>query len=202
MKLYITPSSPYARAVRIVVHEKSLDGRIESILAQTRVAGSPYYGLNPSGRVPYLVRDDGSAMEDSQVIAAYLDGLDDRPSLCLAHATGDWAYGRLEGYARSMTDGISVWVREMRRPAAERSPTILAHEAVRAARIADFWEGEIVHPMMQGPLNLAQVLLLVGIDFAAYHDMADYAAARPRLAAWLKRLHARPSVRATAPPPK
>ncbi len=59
MKLYITPLSPDARITRIVSLEKGLEDRVEVIEEKTRVAGSPYYAINPSGRVPYLVRDDG-----------------------------------------------------------------------------------------------------------------------------------------------
>src|SRR5262245_48802797 len=32
--------------------------------------GSPYYQINPSGRVPYLVDDTDVGMEDSQLICA------------------------------------------------------------------------------------------------------------------------------------
>ena len=52
MKLYFTAASPYARLARIVVVEKQLEGRVEFVLAQTRVPDSPYYAINPSGRVP------------------------------------------------------------------------------------------------------------------------------------------------------
>jgi hypothetical protein len=65
MKLYVTFSSPYARIARIVVAEKGLADRVEIIEAKTRTAGSPYYRINPSGRVPYLIDDAGLAMEDS-----------------------------------------------------------------------------------------------------------------------------------------
>ena len=51
MKLYITTGSPYARMTRIVIIEKRLVDRIDVVLAQTRLADSPYYGINPSGRV-------------------------------------------------------------------------------------------------------------------------------------------------------
>lgn len=199
MKLYITPTSPYARVARIVVLEKLLQGRVEIIEARTRAAHSPYYAVNPSGRVPFLVTDDGLAIEDSQLIAAYLDNLDGRPALSPAHATGGWAYGRLETYARSMTDGLSVWVRELRRPEGERSPGIIAHEAARAERLADFWGREIAHPLMQGPLNLAQLYLLAGLDQAAFWGIGKYDEGRAKLSAWLARLHERPSVKATAP---
>jgi glutathione S-transferase len=68
MKLYITQISPYARLARILVLEKELTGNVEIVEAKTRAAGSPYYQINPSGRVPYLIDDAGVGMEDSQVI--------------------------------------------------------------------------------------------------------------------------------------
>ena len=65
MKLYVTLRSPYARLARILVLEKELEDRIEIIQAKTRTPGSPYYQINPSGRVPFLVDDSGIGMEDS-----------------------------------------------------------------------------------------------------------------------------------------
>jgi len=83
MKLYITPASPYARMARIVVIEKGLESRVEIIPAQTRRTDSPYYKINPSGRVPYLIRDDGVGLEESAVICAHLDHVDGiRSSIC------------------------------------------------------------------------------------------------------------------------
>src|SRR5438045_7650584 len=111
MKLYITPGSPYARMARMVVHEKRLERRVEIIVAQTRQADSPYYRINPSGRVPYLVRDDGVGMEESTLICAYLDGLDGKPMLEALSLEGR----RLEALARSLVDGLSVWNRELTR---------------------------------------------------------------------------------------
>jgi len=95
MQLYVTYGSPYARLARIVVVEKGLGDRVEIIEAKTRMKDSPYYQISPSGRVPYLVDDTGVGMEDSQLICAYLDSLDDigvldsGTVLCLAHKTGN-----------------------------------------------------------------------------------------------------------------
>lgn len=201
MKLYYTTTSPYARLVRMVIIEKGLESRVALSEAQTRVANSPYYAVNPSGRVPYLVCDDGRAMEDSQLIALYLDQLDGPATLNLPFSHHDWHYGRLETYARSCVDGLSVFVREMRRPENERSPTVLRHETDRALRLADLWDREIVHPLMQGPINTAQLLLIVALDLGARAKIADLESGRPRLAAWAQRMRARPSVRMTLPQP-
>src|SRR2546427_4647018 len=116
MKLYVTYGSPYARLARIIVIEKALEDRVEIIEAKTRTPGSPYYQINPSGRVPYLVDDAGVGMEDSQVICAYLDSLDGKPRLHRSGMDPDWANRRLEASARSMLDGISVWARDKGRP--------------------------------------------------------------------------------------
>src|SRR6185436_16421255 len=122
MKLYITPGSPYARMVRILVLEKKLERRVEVIVAQTRKAGSPYYAVNPSGRVPYLVCDDGIALEESQLIWDYIDNLDGKPAYGLPPGLEP---RRLEALARSFLDGLAVWGRELVRPENERSPTLL-----------------------------------------------------------------------------
>ncbi|MFM9940533.1 MAG: glutathione S-transferase family protein [Hyphomicrobiaceae bacterium] len=198
MKLYTTPTSPYGRMARMVIIEKGLSAKVEILAAETRTPGSPYYMINPSGRVPFLVRDDGVGIEDSQLITQYLDSLDGKPRLTPSHTQQDWAYGRLETYARSMLDGISVYLREMRRPENERSPTILKHEADRAKRLADFWEREIGHPMMQGPLNLAQVLLIVALDTGARARIGDLESGRAKLSVWARKVREQPSVKATA----
>jgi hypothetical protein len=89
-------------------------------------------------------------MEDSQLICAYLDSLDGKPRFHQTTLNPDWDYRRLEFSARSMCDGISVWTREMARPAHERSPTVLAHEAARSQRMADILESSMADPLMRG----------------------------------------------------
>jgi glutathione S-transferase len=206
MKLYITPTSPYGRIARIVVHEKGLASSVEIIAAQTRKPGSPYYNTLPSGRVPYLERDagpnPGPGIEDSALICRYLDGLDGNPRLHLAPETSNWDYGRLDATARSMLDGLAVYVREVRRPTSEQSPTIVAHEIERARRMAAQWNGLIAHPLMQArPINMAQIVLYVALDVChgrAIHDWRSANPGNPALRAWYERLAAHPSIAATA----
>ena len=195
MKLYCTPGSPYARMARIVVLEKQLGSRVEVVFAKTRTKGSEYYAINPSGRVPYLVRDDGVGMEESALICAYLDQLDGEPTLGLPPG---WEARRLEAMARSLTDGLAVWGRELYRPANERSPTVIEHETDRAARMVDLWEREIAHPVMNGPLNIAQITLACGLGTEARNPDFRWRAGHPKLTAWFERMAARPSFAATA----
>ena len=199
MKLYITPGSPYARIARIVVLEKQLEHRVEIIVAQTRVAGSPYYGVNPSGRVPYLIRDDGVGLEESAVICAYLDQLDGNPAFDLPTGELAWEARRLEALARSTLDGLAVWGREIRRPQTEQSPTIVRHEADRGKRMMDLWEREIDHPLLGGPLNLAQITLTCALGFADRIPDFLWRPGHPKLCDWFGVIATRPSFAATAP---
>ena len=200
MKLYITPGSPYARMARIVVLEKKLESRVEIVFAKTRAAGSPYYAINPSGRVPYLVRDDGVGMEESALICDYLDRLDGRPAFDLASGGAGLEVRRLEALARSLLDGLAVWGRERARPSGERSPGVIAHETERARRMVDLWEKEIGHAHMRGALNMAQLTLACGLGFEARIADFRWRDGRPQLTGWFDRLAARPSFAATAPP--
>ena len=196
MKLYVTPGSPYARMARIVVIEKALASRVEIITAQTRTTGSPYYGINPSGRVPYLVRDDGVGMEESALVCEYLDRLDGKP----AFQIDGWEARRLEGLARSYLDGLSVWLRELYRPQSERSPTVIRHETDRAARLADVWEREIAHPLLEGALNMVQLTLACALGIELRMPDLDWRTGHARLVGWYAPIAARPSFKATEPP--
>lgn len=200
MKLYVTPGSPYARMARIVVLEKGLQDRIEVIQATTRVPDSPYYDINPSGRVPYLVREDGVGLEESALICAYLDQLDGPPVLAEPDGDRSWELRRLEAMARSMLDGISVWGRELLRPEAERSPGVIEHEKARARRLVGAWEAQITAPLMCGPLNMAQLTLACTLGLEARHPDFRWRNAHPKLGEWFDRFAARPSFVATAPP--
>lgn len=200
MKLYITPNSPYARMARIVVIEKGLENRVEIIAAQTRLADSPYYKINPSGRVPYLIRDDGVGLEESAVICAYLDQLDGKPIFDLPSGDQGWEGRRLEALARSMLDGLTVWGREITRPQDERSPTVLWHEADRSKRMADLWEQQIEHPLMRGAFNMVQITLACALGFEARIPDLHWRPGHPKLCDWYGPIAARPSIAATAPP--
>jgi glutathione S-transferase len=200
MKLYITYGSPYARLARIIVIEKALEDRVEIIEAKTRTPGSPYYQINPSGRVPYLIDDTGVGMEDSQIICAYLDGLDGKPRFHNPAHTADWAYLRLEFAARSMCDGVAVWGREMARPENERSPTTLAHEVARTQRMADFFEERVIEPLLRGSPAMAHLILVAAVEMARKRGLGDLTIDRPRLATWMRPISALPSLQRTVQP--
>jgi glutathione S-transferase len=199
MKLYITHTSPYARIARIAVLELGLGDRIALIVAQTRTADSAYYTINPSGRVPYLVTDEGLELEDSTLICAYLGQLDGVTLFDLPSGEQEWETQRLEALARSMLDGLAVWSRELRRPVEERSPTILEHELERSQRMADLWEMTIDQPLMHGQLNMAQITLISALQLERRNPEFNWRPGRPKLSNWADSIARRSSISATMP---
>jgi glutathione S-transferase len=200
MKLYITLTSPYARIVRIVVLEKGLEKQVECIPAKTRMPGSPYYKINPSGRVPYLIRDDGVALEDSPLICRYLDEFSGPRLFELGSDEQGWEGRRLRASAGSLLEGLSVWVRELRRPVDERSPTILEHESNRSKRLIDLWERQIDHPLMHGQINMAQIILITALQLDLQNPDFRWRSTHPKLNDWAEWIGQRPSILATLPP--
>ena len=79
MQLFGTPGSPFVRKVRIVLEEKRIPH--EFVIGRAAAPGSRVPSLNPLGKVPVLVRDDGRPLYDSPVIVEYLDGLGSGPRL-------------------------------------------------------------------------------------------------------------------------
>lgn len=200
MKLYFTPGSPYARMARIVVAEKALQGRVALVVAQTRQVDSPYYEINPSGRVPYLVFDDGTGMEGSTAICAYLDQINGTPMLATPQGVDAWEVTRLEASAQSTLEGLAVWARELRRPINEQSPTTIAHEAARTARMLEFWEQRAQHPLLTEPLNMLQIMLACAFGLEARTLGIQWHDNQQRLGSWYCAISQRPSFVVTQPP--
>lgn len=187
---------------RILLREKGLQTRVEEVIARTRRKDSPYYEINPSGRVPYLLQSDGFSVEGSRLILEFLDQLDDTPILQSATDENYWAYRRLEESALIVMDGVSVWSRELKRPADDRSQVVIDHEQTRAARMTAQWETNIDHPIMQGALNYPQLTLACALCMDQWNPYFDWRNNNPKLARWLQSLEARPSFTTTAPPSK
>ena len=101
MKILGTPGSPFVRKVRIFAAEKGID--VDYVLDRPSERGSQIAELNPLGKIPVLVLDDGEAVFDSVVIVDYLEGIKPEPQLIPADFRGRIAVRRWE----ALGDGIA-----------------------------------------------------------------------------------------------
>ncbi len=83
MKLYQTYTSPFPTRVRLMLYAKGIEAEIIEPPGFHSSAESKgdYMAVNPIGRVPTLVLDDGRALPESEVICEYLEDAYPSPSL-------------------------------------------------------------------------------------------------------------------------
>ena len=80
MKLFGADASPFTQRVKIVARLKGFDLPL-SPLPEGGLKGDILMGLNPMGRMPVLVADEGWALAESVAIMAFLDETLEGPSL-------------------------------------------------------------------------------------------------------------------------
>lgn len=119
MKLVTSLTSPFARKVRIVLSEKNIT--CEMVVDIPWNADTTVPQFNPLGKVPVLVRDDGSTLFDSRVIVEYLEQLKPWPMLIPVDEAQLIAVKRWEALADGVSDAAAAVFIERRRPAAQQS---------------------------------------------------------------------------------
>ena len=111
MKLLYQTHSPYARKVLVMAHEVGLAGSLQVIHHETSptVRNEDVYRVNPLGKVPVLIDDDGIVLFDSNVICEYLDGLHERKRVIPLESRERFMSLRMQALAQGLCDaGIAV----------------------------------------------------------------------------------------------
>jgi glutathione S-transferase len=202
LRLIASPTSPYARKVRIVMVEK----RIECELEMTDV-WSPETTIsefNPLGKVPCLIMDDGGAVFDSRVIVEYLDTLTPVGHLIPGSGRQRVEVRTWEALADGIIDAlVTVRLEHSQRPASLRmQPWIDRHLGKAAAGLhaAASALGE-KNWCNAERFTLADIALGVSLSYLDFRfPEIAWRTEHPNLARHLEKLATRPSFLETAPP--
>jgi len=81
LKLYYTPIAGYVHTVEAVINYAGLRDRVEPVPTKPFDPETGLARINPIGKVPTLVLDDGEYLAGGPVIYEYLDSLHDRSRL-------------------------------------------------------------------------------------------------------------------------
>lgn len=84
MKLYDREGTPNAARIRIVLARKALEDKVEFVTVDLIAAEQKqpaFLAMNPIGKTPVLVLNDGFAISECTAITEYLDNLDGNPVL-------------------------------------------------------------------------------------------------------------------------
>lgn len=145
MKLYFSALSPFVRKARVAAMELGLDKKIELVtVATTPVAMSADLAkVNPLGKLPTLVTDDGDLLFDSAVIVEYLDALAGGGKIIPAKGPERWRVKRTEALADGLMDAAVLTRYEtFLRPADRQWPEWIAGQKQKVMQALDALEGQ------------------------------------------------------------
>ena len=200
MTLYWSSRSPYVRYVTVTAHECGLFDQL--MLKQVAVSPMRFHEEvsrhNPLGKIPVLVRADGSSLVDSKMICRFLDENSTAPGSLIATGEAYWEMTKLEAIGVGLADlGVSFVIDEFRAKGEALPASALATKD-RVGIVLDALEA--LSPSLQAaPLHLGALAIAVALKYLDFRTGAagDWRERRPGLGAWLSGLEKRESFLAT-----
>ncbi|SHK37049.1 glutathione S-transferase [Roseomonas rosea] len=195
MRLLTSPASPFARKALACAIARGVEGGIELVPTSTQ-ASPELPALNPLGKIPVLILDDGTAVFDSPVICDFLDSLGTAPPM--TPATGP---ERLRvSILHALADGI------MDAAVARRTHANLPQDEGRQAfdaRQKAAMERGLARLEAEPPQGLADVGAIAVACALGYLDLRfpaePWRESHPKLASWLASVAGLPPLARTVP---
>ena len=199
MELYLNTTSPYARLVRILVLEQGLEARVTLRWCDPWSDDPALLAVNPAGRIPALVTDEGVTLSESALIIHYLTHLAGERSLL-----PDAQLPRVlhqAGLGQALMDAAFTTVISRKYQPDDPDNSLLGQRRWRAirrilAQLASELPASTTTAPTLGDISIAVALDYLSFRLSEYHWQQDY----PELATWLTSLLERPSFEATCFP--
>jgi glutathione S-transferase len=202
MKLYYGTTSPYVRKVVIAAIECGLNERIERDETFPWEADTNYGGVNPVGKVPALVTDNGQVLYDSPVIVEYLDSLHDGKKLIPPSGEERFEILRVSALADGMMDAVILLYSELvRRPKDLHWDYWDNRQRNTVARSLDALEQDVTSFDL-AHCDMAQITTGCGVGWIEFRKEilgVDWRTGRPNLAKWFDQFSQRPSMQNSMP---
>ena len=157
-----------------------------------------YRDINPVGKVPALVRDDGPPLYQSNVICEYLDAQGDT-KVYPAVGPARWTALRQLAAADGILDAsVHSRMESMFHEGEAISQKFLDRQELSVVAALDQLEGEADD--LNGPVTIGQIAVACALGYRDFRFAdANWRAGRPKLAAWYDVFAARPSIDDTDP---
>ncbi len=192
MKLLYTKRSPFARKVRVIALEKSIN--LELVDEDLQNKSTRLLDANPLGKVPTLVLDNGTTVYDSPVICQYLDGLSDKALMIPKDLQARVEVLKWEAFADDlMVVAINLYMEKVRHPSDFNQNFVTAQENNLKAAYAYIEK----HLDQLKNFNLAPVAVASAIGYI--HFRLPHFKVQGKLAQWFEVINQRPSMQQTIP---
>ena len=116
MRLFQSPTSPFARKVIGCAIAREIDGQIELVAVNAAQSPPALLAINPLSKIPALVTEDGVSLYDSVVICEYLDTIGDAPPLFPATGRARWRALKQQAMGDGIMDAAVLRRGEVLRP--------------------------------------------------------------------------------------
>ncbi|MBD1909324.1 MULTISPECIES: glutathione S-transferase family protein [unclassified Leptolyngbya] len=197
-KLYYTSRSPYARKVRIVLAEKQLP--CEMIETDIKQKSPEFLQLNPIGKIPVLVDDNGLIFWDSTLIVEYLDDSYPTPSFYPSGRSERLRCRQGEELADTLIDEVvALWYET--RKGGDANPQVQALHQGNIDRLIAVFEQQLgtTSHLLSDQITAVDIAAISGLGYYSLRFGKDWQSSYPRLAQWFDQLHQRPSLQDTIP---
>lgn len=193
MKLYFSPSSPFARKVLACAIARG----IEDMITLIPIASSApeLADHNPLGKIPCLVTDDNVSIYDSRVICAFLDSVGDGFPMFPEHGLRIRAL-RYQALGDGICDAAVLRRGEMGRAKDADRDAVIAAQQTKVARALDALEAE-VPPVTMNIGSIAVGCALGYLDLRYPNE--GWRDGHPLLTAWYDEMLTRPCMVQTMP---
>jgi glutathione S-transferase len=202
LTLYFSPTSPFARKVRIAILELGLADEVTEIAVNPFAPDAEYLVINPLSKIPTLVTEDGVVIPDSRHILDYVIELGSGTGRQLAAPTGDrWTERRLRQLADGVIDAGVAANLERRRDPSLVSQAWADRQTAAIGRALDELETAAIDLATEGAIGPLEITLASALGYLDLRlDDLKWREQRPALATWFETLGARPSIVSTRPP--
>lgn len=195
MKLFFSPTSPYARKVLAVAIASGLDAQITIVPTNPHDSPADLLAANPLSKIPCLITDDGVALFDSPVICEYLDQI--AAGTLFPAGAVRWRALRNQAIGDGIMDAAVQGRGEAGRPVEEARTAVIARYKAAVTRSLDMLESTLPPDHLSiGTLSIACALGYLDLRFAA----DAWRQGRPKLTAWYAKMAERPEMMKTEPP--
>jgi glutathione S-transferase len=199
VRLFASPTSPFARKVRIALIEKAIEH--ELVMVDAAKPDPRVVALNPLAKIPVLERDGRPALFDSPVI---LEWLDEIAEPIFVPKSGDERIDVLmwQALCDGVMDACVARLIETRRPDEKHVSGYIRRQEEKIANALALANTKVGDGRLVGnDITLADIALVVAVEYVDLRHPHDWRTANPKLAAWHRRSAEQPSFVATRPPP-
>jgi len=188
--LMTSTTSPYGRVCRIAIAELGIEAHIQLTFVKLRSSENEILHHNPTGKAPTLLIDGGQILSETRFICQYFQALVGRTDFMTSNS--DLDAQAIEGIVTGFIDGVSVWIRELRRPSEDRSSDILRQETDRAQRCVAWFDANVND--LDVEVTYCSAHLFIALE--TLEGVAKYAwrGDAPALSNWFDAMSQRPAV--------